>query len=217
MMSYSCVVLVAIGQQIGERRHGAASDRDGILEANVTEMSPDRHTGVTKGAYAGRPILSAESRRLMHLYLIRHAHAEDGNRDALRPLSEKGQRQIRNLCRCLRKQDAVEVEEFWHSPFRRAAQTAAQFTHRLRLPARLVEVGGLKPQDDPKAIVRRLSQMEFPVAIVGHDPHLSALASLLVTGSAEPPHFMLKKCAVLRLDRDGANWCVRWLVSPEVV
>jgi phosphohistidine phosphatase len=153
----------------------------------------------------------------MHLYLIRHAHAEDGSRDALRPLSEKGLRQIRNVSRCLRQQEAVEVEEFWHSPLRRAAETAAQFTRRLRLAARLVEVGGLKPQDDPKTIMQRLGQTQFPVAIVGHDPHLSALASLLVTGAAEPPHFLLKKCAVLRLDRAGSGWCVRWLVSPEVL
>ena len=56
-----------------------------------------------------------------------------------------------------------------------------------------------------------------PVAIVGHDPHLSALASLLVTGCAEPTNFVLKKCAVLRLDRTGNGWSVRWQISPEIV
>jgi len=52
---------------------------------------------------------------------------------------------------------------------------------------------------------------------VGHEPHLSGLASLLVTGKAEPSRFLLKKCAMLRLDREGGGWTVRWQVSPEVL
>ena len=53
--------------------------------------------------------------------------------------------------------------------------------------------------------------------LVGHEPHLSGLASLLVTGRTAPPRFLFKKCALLRLDREGDGWTVRWHVSPEVV
>lgn len=153
----------------------------------------------------------------MHVYLIRHAHAEDGSRDALRPLSSKGHRQIRAMGRWLGKARAIEAEEFWHSPLRRAAETAALLARRMKAKVPLLEVSGLKPQDDPDVILRRLKHTEVPVAIVGHDPHLSALASLLVTGSAEPPRFRLKKCAVIRLDLSGAGWWVRWQISPELL
>jgi phosphohistidine phosphatase len=152
----------------------------------------------------------------MHVYLIRHAHAEDGSRDALRPLSAKGLRQIRAMGRKLRRAKAFEVEEIWHSPLRRAEESAALLAQRLKLKVPLIEVAGLKPQDDPHAILRRLKNTEFPVALVGHDPHLSALASLLVTGAAEPAKFQLKKCAVVRLDLSPAGWWVRWLISPEL-
>lgn len=153
----------------------------------------------------------------MHIFLVRHAHADDGERDAIRPLSRKGHRQIRAISRFLSEHDAFEVEEIWHSPLRRAQETAKLLAGRLRLTAQLREKAGLKPQDDPHSISRRLRQLAGPVAIVGHDPHLSALASLLVAGSAVPSHFVLKKCAVLRLDRSGNAWSVRWQISPEIV
>lgn len=153
----------------------------------------------------------------MHIYLIRHAHAEDGEPDAQRELSRKGKRQARAVSRFLREREMLEAEEFWHSPLRRARETAELLAKHLRSEARLVETGALKPQDHPQLIARRLRQLQKPVAVIGHDPHLSALASLLVTGRAEPPHFVLKKCAVIRLDRDGPGWSVRWQISPEVV
>lgn len=153
----------------------------------------------------------------MHVYLIRHAHAEDGARDASRPLSAKGRRQIRAIGRFLAEHKALEVEEIWHSPLVRAQDTATLLAKRLRLSARLVQTSCLKPQDDPHAVARRVRQLAHPVAIVGHDPHLSALASVLVAGRAIPSHFVLKKCAVLRLDRHGREWSVRWQISPEII
>ena len=153
----------------------------------------------------------------MHVYLIRHAHADDGELDSARPLSRKGLRQVRAIGRFLSEHDALEVDEVWHSPLVRAHDTAALLAKRLKLKVDLVEKAGLKPQDDPQATARRVRQLAHPVAIVGHDPHLSALASLLVTGCAEPTNFVLKKCAVLRLDRTGNGWSVRWQISPEIV
>jgi phosphohistidine phosphatase len=153
----------------------------------------------------------------MHIYLIRHAHAEDGDPDALRELSRKGRRQARIVGRFLREREMLDAREFWHSPFRRARETAEILAKHLKSEVRLVETGALKPQDHPQLIARRLRQLQRPIAVVGHDPHLSALASLLVAGEAEPPHFVLKKCAVVRLDRCGTGWSVRWQISPEVV
>jgi len=153
----------------------------------------------------------------MHIYLIRHAHAEDGTPDAGRPLSAKGRRQIRKVARFLKETGCLEAEEIWHSPLRRAQETARGLQKALRIKAKLCEKAGLRPDDDPQSLAHRLRQVRYPVAVVGHDPNLSALASLLVAGRATPLHFMLKKCAVLRLDRSGNAWVVRWQISPEIL
>lgn len=153
----------------------------------------------------------------MHIYLIRHAHAEDGTPDAARPLSGKGRRQIRKVGRFLKEAGGLEAEEIWHSPLARARETAQGLHKSLRLKAKLALKSGLRPDDDPQAIAQRLRQVEYPVAVVGHDPNLSALASLLVAGRSLPLRFTLKKCAVLRLDRSGNGWVVRWQISPEII
>ncbi len=153
----------------------------------------------------------------MHIYLIRHAHADDGVDDALRPLRKKGLRQIRDMGRFLRESGAMDANVFWHSPLIRAAETANRLAKRLKSSVKLVQVGGLRPQDDPDVIARKLGDLHAPVAVIGHDPHLSALASLLVGVEAEPPRFVLKKCGVIRLDRSSRGWSVRWQVSPELL
>lgn len=153
----------------------------------------------------------------MQLHLIRHAHAEDGKDDAARPLSAKGRSQIRRLGALLRESHAFETTEFWHSPLARSLDTAARLQRQLGSAAPLREVSGLRPDDDPTAFVRRLAGLRRSIAIVGHEPHLSTLATLLVGGDAAQPWFKMKKCAALRLDRVGGGWCVRWLVSPELI
>jgi len=153
----------------------------------------------------------------MHLYLIRHAHALDGDNDAVRPLSPKGRKQVRALGRLLRDTDTFEAVEIWHSPLRRAGETATRLAKELKAKARLVEMGGLRPGDAADSILKKLNALRHPVALIGHEPHLSALASLLVAGKAVPPRFVLKKCAALRLDRVDGVWAVRWHVSPELI
>lgn len=153
----------------------------------------------------------------MHVYLIRHAHAEDGDDDAARPLSAKGRAQVRQLGGLLRDARAIEVAEIWHSPLVRSHETAMRLARRLGCAAPLREMSGLKPDDDPTALARKLGDARRPVALIGHEPHLSQLATLLIGGNGERPLIKLKKCAALRLDRLGGGWCVRWLVSPELL
>lgn len=153
----------------------------------------------------------------MHLYLIRHAHALDGDDDDSRPLSRKGRKQARTLARFLREAGAFEAEEIWHSPLRRARETSALLAKHLQTKVRLTAVAGLRPEDPGDSILGKLRKTRRTVALVGHEPHLSALATLLVTGEAAPPRFMFKKCAALRLDRVAGGWAVRWQVSPELI
>jgi phosphohistidine phosphatase len=151
----------------------------------------------------------------MEIYLIRHAHALAGENDAARPLSKKGQKQIRTVGRFLRRSGAIRTKEFWHSPLVRSVDTAELLMERLAIRGKLTLVAGLLHDDDPAIMARRLQKARHPVAVVGHEPHLSALASLLVTGKAKPAIFVLKKCAVLALEKQGQRWTARWQVSPS--
>lgn len=153
----------------------------------------------------------------MQIYLIRHAHALDGADDAARPLSGKGRRQIQALADFLGRNKLIKVRQFWHSPLVRSRDTAARLAKRLASHGRLVEMAGLLSDDDPALMGRRLGKVGFSVAVVGHEPHLGALASLLVTGKTQPPHFVLKKGTVLALERTPDGWAVAWQVSPALL
>jgi phosphohistidine phosphatase len=153
----------------------------------------------------------------MQLTIIRHAHALDAKEDPERPLGPRGRKQVRRLGAFLRKSGALDVAEIWHSPLARSRETAQQLVERIGLDVRLVEHDGLLGETDPALIAEVLVHRSAPLAIVGHEPQLSALASLLVFGAKEPPRFLLKKCAALALERRDGHWLVRWQVSPEVL
>ncbi|MSU50512.1 MAG: phosphohistidine phosphatase SixA [Opitutus sp.] len=151
------------------------------------------------------------------LYLIRHAHAVDAEEDAARPLSGRGKKQVRALAGFLSKSGAFQPEEIWHSPLVRSRETAEFLARRLKLSAPLRLVAGLEPEADPREVARRIKATPHALAIVGHEPQLSALASLLVMGKMDTAGFVMKKCAVLALEGAAAHWWVRWQVSPEVI
>lgn len=153
----------------------------------------------------------------MLLYLIRHADAVDAVPDAARALSPHGRHQVALLAEFLRRTRAFQPVEFWHSPLVRARETAQRLTHELGVAIPLREVGHITPDDDPRALVETLAALSHPVALVGHEPYLSALASLLVAGATHPVVFAMKKGATLALERGGARWTVRWHVEPELL
>lgn len=153
----------------------------------------------------------------MNLFLIRHAAAEDATPDESRRLTRSGRADARALGVFLRKSGAFTPDEIWHSTLVRARETAGLIAAELRKAPAPVEVAGLAPEDDPAAFARRLRAGAESIAVVGHQPFLGALASLLVTGAAEPPRFAVRKCAVIALEGTGRSWIVRWHLSPELI
>lgn len=153
----------------------------------------------------------------MHLYLIRHGHAEAGRVDAARRLSKRGRRQVRVMARFLRQRALTPPAAIWYSRLVRARETGELLAKRMKLGADLVEIAGIEPGANPARVARHLRAANRPLAIVGHEPHLSALASLLVVGAAEPPVFVLPKGAVLALERQGERWLVLWQLPPELL
>ncbi|HEY1109614.1 MAG TPA: phosphohistidine phosphatase SixA [Opitutaceae bacterium] len=153
----------------------------------------------------------------MLLYLIRHAEAADIVPDEARPLTAHGREQVASIARFLQRSRAFRPAAVWHSPLVRARETAQLLMKELSLATPLREVPGITPDDDPREIVPALINHPAPLALVGHEPHLSALASQLVTGATYPAVFAMKKGAVLALERGpGTRWVVRWHVEPDL-
>lgn len=153
----------------------------------------------------------------MQLYLIRHAHAVDADEDPERPLSRRGAEQVARLADFLRRSDLFQPAEFWHTPLARSRETTLLLARRLRLEVPHTLMPDLEPEDDPRAAARRIKAVAHSLAIVGHEPHLSSLATLLVVGKMEFPVFVMKKCSALALEGEGAHWSVRWHLSPDLI
>ncbi|HSY54293.1 MAG TPA: histidine phosphatase family protein [Opitutaceae bacterium] len=163
----------------------------------------------------------------MQLYLIRHAHAIAADDDALRPLSKRGREDCTRLAAFFQGNGALCPAQLWHSPLARALETARLFAGVLKLDHALVETPGLLPEDNPAEIADRIEQLDTidSLALVGHEPHLSALATLLVRGKPQPAAFDLKKCSVLALaPTEGLHkktgrprWQVLWHVDPSLL
>lgn len=163
----------------------------------------------------------------MQVWLVRHAHAVDESEDRRRPLSEEGRTAAVTLARFLRRNGRLSSAAVcWHSPLARASETAGILCAEARLDALLRELDGLMPGDDPVEIADRLEEWkEGSVIIVGHEPHLGALATFLVRGKARPVQFDLKKGSVLALESTGSvhkrtgrrRWVVQWLLAPALL
>lgn len=153
----------------------------------------------------------------MEIYLIRHADAADAEEDAVRRLSARGRAQVRKMAAFLRRSGAFRPAVLWHSPLVRARETAELLARHIPLEIPLKRIANLEPEAAPEAVARQLQIVRKSVAIVGHEPHLSSLATLLVAPDAGEPAFVMKKGSVLALERTGSRWVVRWHVSPGML
>ncbi len=153
----------------------------------------------------------------MLVYLVRHAHAVDGEKDAERPLSRRGEHQVGRLAEFLRPTSAFQPQQIWHSSLRRSRETAELLARALELKAPLALMPDLEPDADPRAVARRLHALSYSVAVVGHEPHLSSLATVLIAGRLDPPAVVMKKCAALAVENVDGAWTIRWHISPEVL
>jgi len=162
----------------------------------------------------------------MKLFLMRHGHAAADADDARRQLSSRGTEATRRIAGFLKTSGALAaVQEIWYSQLVRARQTAELMREELGSAARLVETPGLRPGDDAVAVADRLERLDHGLLIVGHEPQLGALATLLVRGKQAPVGFLVKKSTVIALERSGGRhkksgrtrWSVCWQVAPELL
>jgi phosphohistidine phosphatase len=146
------------------------------------------------------------------VYLIRHADAVSEEEDPERPLSQKGRDQVAKVCGVLGRLATFAPEQFWHSPLVRSRETAELLRKGLKLASPLVLSPGLEPDDDPRETAARLAAAGRQVAVVGHEPHLGIVASLMVHGPEKAGiYFPFPKAGVLALTPQGKRWRSEWL------
>ncbi|HTS87968.1 MAG TPA: histidine phosphatase family protein [Gemmatimonadales bacterium] len=141
----------------------------------------------------------------MQLLLIRHADA--GSRDSSlwaddrqRPLTEKGRRGHRRVAKRLRRRRLAPATVF-SSPWLRAWQTA-QITCDVTGSGEPVALPALAEPPDCEAIASAIGSPgpDEVIALVGHEPWLGELASLLLAGDAHRVAVDFPKSGVLGLE-----------------
>lgn len=157
----------------------------------------------------------------MDLIVWRHADAGDAvpepERDAGRRLTERGRKQAERVARWL-KARLPERYTVLSSPATRALETAKALGAPVRIDARLAPGAGvadvLAALDWPAGPARGSRH----VIVVGHQPTLGRLASLLVSG--READWSIRKGAVWWLssrERDGrAQLVLRAAISPDL-
>ncbi len=160
----------------------------------------------------------------MNLFLLRHGLAVERAEfhfasDPLRPLTPKGKRQLRKIAGAMRAME-LRFDVILSSPLVRARQTAEIVAADLKLEKRLVFADELKPGGEAKKIVQKISGLKkVPGSglLVGHEPDLGELISLLVTGKTGAG-FALKKAGLAKLEMEklcfGKCAALAWLLTP---
>jgi phosphohistidine phosphatase len=143
----------------------------------------------------------------MLLLLIRHAEAEprDAARwpeDADRPLVNKGRRRQRRMSRRLRRRGLVP-DLLLASPWARAWETAEIVSDVVGCPTP-VRCEALAGPPDLARLADAIGQAapDAVVGLVGHDPWLGELASLLLTGTPAGLAIDFPKSGILGIRAD---------------
>jgi phosphohistidine phosphatase len=163
----------------------------------------------------------------MNLYLLRHGIAAERGLpeyadDSLRPLTEEGRRKVARVADAMAAWK-LTFELVLASPYIRARETAEIVVQTLGLQKKLQFSEHLACDADPSALVEQVKAVRPPpedVLLVGHEPDLSELVSLLLIGNRELP-MTFKKAGLCKLAvsdlRPAKCATLEWLLTPKVM
>ncbi|HEX6839109.1 MAG TPA: phosphoglycerate mutase family protein [Polyangia bacterium] len=153
----------------------------------------------------------------MDLFLIRHAHAVDGDgmRDDDRPLSKDGRKQALDIGGALARQK-VRFARIVASPQVRAVETAELVSVSIGYDGGLDVHDAMRPDGSWKHLLREVLEPhghDAPLALVGHEPTIGHYLSKLLHQKG----LSMGKGAVVRLDWQDAERPanVVWTLSPK--
>ncbi len=161
----------------------------------------------------------------MNLYLLRHGIAvERGTpgygKDADRPLTDKGERKLWRITEAMRAME-LSFDLILSSPYLRARRTAEIVAEAFKAKKKLELWDGLAVGSDRRELFHYLEHLPHRpenVLLVGHEPYLGELATLLLTGSSGSA-VDFKKGGLCRLTiqrlRPGRCATLEWLLTPR--
>jgi len=150
----------------------------------------------------------------MKLYLVQHGLSLPEDIDPEKPLSPQGKEQTQGVAEFLKGKN-FQVDELWHSPKKRAVQTALIISENI-LCSHVQERKDLNPLDPVKDLPREIESSDKDLMIVGHLPFLQNLASLLLGGTKDNQFISFRNSGVLCLEHTDA-WKVLWSVIPDLL
>ena len=162
----------------------------------------------------------------MDLYIIRHAIAVDPGTpgfedDSQRPLSERGRERLEKIAQGLKVLGA-DFDLIISSPFLRSMDTAEILLRFFKMKKdQLLVSEALIPQGQPEQLIGEINENYSSlnsIIVVGHEPNLSQLISLLTAGDAAISIDM-KQGSVCRLNADNLaherRATLEWLMMPK--
>jgi len=157
----------------------------------------------------------------MEIYILRHGIAVDRGtpgykKDGDRPLTEDGVQKIRQVAEAMLAME-LKFDLILSSPYVRAAETAKIVAGELDEEVTFTEF--LLPDGNPLELIREINDNKpQSVLLVGHEPDLSRLISLLISGDSEAA-IELKKGGLSKLTAEklmfGPCATLHWLLTPK--
>jgi phosphohistidine phosphatase len=162
----------------------------------------------------------------MNIFMLRHGIAADRDPakfpdDSLRPLIPRGERKLRRVCEAMQEME-LSLDLILSSPFLRARRTAEIAAEALGLSDALRFDDELAPEGDPVRLIEHVYGM-LPeprnLLLVGHEPYLSRLISVLTTGGGGLG-IELKKGGLAGLEAQerlafNHSAVLKWLLTPR--
>ena len=160
----------------------------------------------------------------MNLYILRHGiaveHGAPGyENDDERPLTSKGESKVRMIAKAMKALE-ISFDIILSSPLVRARETAEIVAEALKAKKRLELTDTLAPQETSKPLIDHLNEQGEvdDVLLVGHEPFLSRLISLLISGNSHGS-VLLKKGGFCKLSaaelKHGQCATLEWLLTPK--
>jgi len=142
----------------------------------------------------------------MDLLILRHAEAvelgTDGiTKDGDRPLTPEGIKKMEKAAEGM-QQMGLDLDLILTSPLLRAVQTAEIVARKLRIQEKMRRTNNLAPSGNQSKLIAEIQGDKQPiqqVLIVGHEPDLSRLVSVLISGHNNIT-INFKKASLLRVN-----------------
>jgi phosphohistidine phosphatase len=157
----------------------------------------------------------------MEIYVLRHGIAvERGTpgykKDSDRPLTKEGEEKLYQIAQAMLSME-LKFDLILSSPYVRAAKTAQIVASEMNEEVTFTD--SLEPDGNALALISQIND-EKPqrVLLVGHEPDLSRLISVLTTGGTAAA-IELKKGGLCKMSTDrltfGQCATLNWLLTPK--